>query len=139
MRLMLFAPRTKRSASAAATVMTSSARTLARDNDELLVRRDGARGNGIAQREDVASAALPRKTARVVVEDGGGAPRIAVNQAKPHAVVDAGEEVRLPARRARVEGEGAAEVAASLRDAAEDVVADAELRRGHVGDAAQRR
>src|SRR5437660_594380 len=111
MRPMLFAPRKRKSASAAATVITSSARALTRDNDELLVRRGGVRGEGIAQNEDVAIAALHREAARVVVEDGGGARPVAVDQAKPHAVIDAGEKVRLPARRPGVEGEGAPEIA----------------------------
>src|ERR1051325_3819774 len=135
---MLFAPRKRRSASAAATGITSSARRLTPDNDELLGRGPALPGDGVAQREHVAVVALPRKQPRVVVEDGRGARRVAADQAEAHAVVDAGKEVRLPAGGAGVKQVGAAEVAALLCDAAEEVIAEAELRRRHVRYRAQR-
>src|ERR1043165_6862143 len=139
MRPMLLPPRRRTRPSAAPTVRTSSARTLVRDNDELLLRRNGAALDGVAQDDDVARGAVHREAARVAVDDGRGGAGVALLQRQARGLVGAREEVRLPVRGAGVEVEGAGEIAAFFGDAAEEVVADAELRAGHVGDGPERR
>src|ERR1043165_6926584 len=87
-------PRKRSMARAAPTVSTSSARSLIRDNDELLVGRDGAAPDGIAQRDHVGRVALGREAAGEAIEDRGGAAGVAALKHDADAVVGAGEEVR---------------------------------------------
>src|SRR6185503_16108054 len=125
--------------SAVAALSASSARTLNRDNDELLVGRDGAAADRVAQHAGVARGAFDREAARIRLENRRGARGVARHQHQPHALVRAGEKVRLAMRGLAVEGEGGAEVAPLLGDAREEVVAKTELRRRHLRDGAERR